>query len=412
MEVIDYIIEALRCPYSVIAGIGFLGVAWGLHYWAGSKRWVAWLGQLLTARVLLALGAIMLVVEGTCSVPLHRTVPFAVYVLVLLLALAFTLLNGVRRKAKAGFLLNHLGLFLIIWGALFGAPDVSRSKMIVGQDEPQRIAMAADGLPVVLPYEVKLQEFVIDYYPDSISPRQFTSHLLVDGQEMEVAVNSPVSHQGYTLYQESYDAMAGSYTVLQVVRDPWLPVIYLGMLLLAVGSVLLLFGRWHGKWVVPVTAVLTVLFTVFTVAKINFGTLMPALRSWWFVPHIFIYMVAYSLMAFTLVMWMVEKHRKAPVAGYWLSDNLMRSSSALLIIGMLTGSVWARQAWGDYWAWDPKENWAAVTWFVSLMHLHLQDKRGWRGITILILAFLALQITWYGVNYLPSALDSMHTYMR
>ncbi|MDO4197232.1 MAG: cytochrome c biogenesis protein CcsA, partial [Prevotellaceae bacterium] len=91
-------------------------------------------------------------------------------------------------------------------------------------------------------------------------------------------------------------------------------------------------------------------------------------------------------------------------------NHFMRSSSALLIIGMLTGSVWARQAWGDYWAWDPKENWAAVTWFVSLIFLHLMNKKGMKAATILILAFLALQITWYGVNYLPSAMSSIHTY--
>ena len=132
---------------------------------------------------------------------------------------------------------------------------------------------------------------------------------------------------------------------------------------------------------------------------------MPALRSWWFVPHIFIYMVAYSLMALALVIWLFPVKNKED-----LSNNLVRSSSALLIIGMLTGAVWARQAWGDYWAWDPKENWAAVTWLISLIHLHLQDKRGWKAIVVIILAFLALQITWYGVNYLPSALDSLHTY--
>lgn len=120
-------------------------------------------------------------------------------------------------------------------------------------------------------------------------------------------------------------------------------------------------------------------------------------------------MVAYSLMALALVMWLVERYNTHE---RWqgVSENLVRSSSALLIIGMLTGSVWAREAWGDYWAWDPKENWAAVTWFVTLMHLHLANRRGWQAITILVLAFLALQITWYGVNYLPSAMDSLHTY--
>ena len=348
-------------------------------------------------------------IECTWSIPLHRSYAFLVFALLLLFALTTTIYNGFMRKAKPGFMLNHIGIYLIIWAALFGSPDVSRSRMIVGYGQPQKMAYSSDGTVISLPFEVTLSDFHIDYYPDSISPRQFTSDIMVDGKTMSVSVNSPCYIQGYTLYQDSYDWEALQYTVLQVVSDPWLPVVFLGMTLLALGSVLLLFGRWKARFVIPVILLLTIVFTLLTVAKINFGTLMPALRSWWFVPHLFIYMIAYSLMAIALVIWIAASLKKRE-SWQTLSDNLVRSSSALLIIGMLTGSVWARQAWGDYWAWDAKENWAAVTWLVTLMHLHLKDKSGWKAITILILAFLALQITWYGVNYLPSAINSLHTY--
>jgi len=406
----ESLVQALAFPYSVMSAVTLLLTAYAVHHFAKRSLFVRALGSVLTARILLALGALLLAIEGTWSIPLHRSYIFVIYALVLLFSLAMTVLNGIDRKAKLGFLLNHSGIFLIVWAALFGAPDVSRSRLIVGQERPESFSVALDGRVIQLPFQVKLEDFQIDYYPDSISPRQFTSYLMVGEERMSVSVNNPGSYQGYTFYQDSYDREGGQYTVLQLVRDPWLPIIYLGMTLLALGSILLLFGPWKAKLVIPVTLLLTVLFTGLTVAKINFGTLMPALRSWWFVPHLFIYMVAYSLMALALVMWLVEAARKNN-HGQTLSNNLLRSSSALLIIGMLTGSVWARQAWGDYWAWDPKENWAAVTWLLTLMHLHLQQKRGWRAITLLVLAFLALQITWYGVNYLPSAVDSLHTYM-
>ena len=401
----------LEFPTSIILALVFMLIPIALHRFTGNSAVVRTLGSVRMARILLAVGAVMLAVEGTWSVPLHQSYAFIGYVLVMLLSLGLVVVSGIKKKKKVGFLLNHLGIFLIIWGALFGSSDVKRSKMVVNKDYAENFSYADDGLVVQLPFSVKLKEFTVDYYTDGISPRQFTSKIIVDGKDMSVAVNEPVSYDGYTLFQESYDREFGQYTVLQVVRDPWLPVIYVGMLLLAVGSIMLLFGRWKLKLVVPVTLLLTVAFTALTVAKINFGTLMPALRSWWFVPHLFIYMVAYSLMAFALIMWIAAEMKKKD---QWreLSNNLVRSSSALLIIGMLTGSVWARQAWGDYWAWDPKENWAAVTWFLSLMHLHLQDKRGWKSLVILILSFLALQITWYGVNYLPSAMNSMHTYMK
>jgi len=405
----DALVRALEFPSSVLLAVSFLLTAFALHHYHRGNLVVKALSSIRAAWILLAIGAVLLAVEGTWSIRLHRSFLFLLYALTLLLSLAFTLLNGIRKKAKMGFMLNHSGIFLIVWAALFGAPDVSRSKIIIAQDQTEKVAYTEDGKAVPLPFDISLEQFFIDYYPDGASPRQFTSRLIVDGKKMSVSVNHPKSCQGYTFFQESYDRKNGRYTVMQLVRDPWLPITYCGMVLLAVGSLLLLFGKWHSPRVFLLALLLTLVFSALTVAKINFGTLMPALRSWWFVPHLFIYMVAYALMALTLFFWIVGTIGKRP---HWqfLCYNLVRASSALLIIGMLIGSVWARQAWGDYWAWDSKENWAAVTWFVTLMFLHFRNNGGWRGFALLVVAFLALQITWYGVNYLPAAADSLHTY--
>jgi len=405
----DYLLQILGFPYSVLLAVAFLLAVIALNYFAGDSSFVKVLASTKTARWLLAIGALLFAVEGTWSIPIHKHFIFPIYALVLLSSLLVTILKGIRRKAKWGFLLSHLGIFLIVWASTFGAPDVSRLKMVVPKEQPIAMAYAEDYHIVPLPFEVQLEDFKIDYYPDSICPKQFTSSLIVEGKKMDTSVNSPCYYDGYAIYQDGYDPEEQSYSVLQLVKDPWLPFVYFGMLLLAAGSSMMLFSKWKAKSVVPIVLVLTILFTILTVAKINFGTLMPALRSWWFVPHLFIYMVAYSLMALALVVWIVAVSKKK---SDWqvISDNLVRSSSALLIIGMLTGSVWANQAWGNYWAWDAKENWAAVTWLVSLIHLHLQAKKGWRAFVILLLAFLALQITWYGVNYLPSAVNSLHTY--
>ena len=52
--------------------------------------------------------------------------------------------------------------------------------------------------------------------------------------------------------------------------------------------------------------------------------------------------------------------------------GLLQTSSCLLLIGMLCGAVWAKQAWGDYWTWDPKECWAMATWMLTLIGMHLR----------------------------------------
>ena len=88
---------------------------------------------------------------------------------------------------------------------------------------------------------------------------------------------------------------------------------------------------------------------------------------------------------------------------------------------MLSGCVWAKQAWGNYWSWDPKETWAAATWCAYLVYIHLRlggsrvavsrltARNRWACVW-LIAAFVLLQMCWYGVNFLPGAADSMHSY--
>ena len=441
--------DYLAFPASLLLAVAFVLAAYVLHRYYPQSKLVRALGSLRCSRVLLGIAAIGLAVEGTWSVPLHDTIPAAIFALVLLLSLSLTILAGVRRMASRPAsasgtaqttgtarpaqttsptqatatipaqaanpaqetrptipaLLSHAGIALILFAALFGAPDATRGRITVPQGKAVTIARTDEGLLLPLPFEVALEQFTIDHYPDGHSPRQYTSRLRIDGKACEVSVNHPLRHGGYTIYQDSYDQQAGSFTVLQLVRDPWLPLIFVGIALLAAGAIGLLAGQWKAKLLIPAVLVLTILFTLLSIKKIELGTLAPALRSWWFVPHLFVYMIAYSLMALALLVRLLPLQDKVALSG-----KLLRSSSALLVLGMLCGSVWAYQAWGSCWAWDPKENWAAVTWILALVQLHLPNKGGWKAVTLLILAFLALQITWYGVNWLPSSINSLHTY--
>lgn len=92
--------------------------------------------------------------------------------------------------------------------------------------------------------------------------------------------------------------------------------------------------------------------------------------------------------------------------------GLFTTASAFLLIGMLCGAVWAKDAWGDYWTWDAKECWAAVTWLITVVGSHTPAKTKWHTLVVIVITFAAMQITWYGVNYLPSAEYSMHTYNK
>jgi cytochrome c-type biogenesis protein CcsB len=77
--------------------------------------------------------------------------------------------------------------------------------------------------------------------------------------------------------------------------------------------------------------------------------------------------------------------------------------------GLIFGAIWADQAWGTYWGWDPKETWSLITWFVYAFYLHGRMLRGWRGKGVAIVAvvgFMAVIFTYLGVNLLLSGLHA------
>jgi len=80
-----------------------------------------------------------------------------------------------------------------------------------------------------------------------------------------------------------------------------------------------------------------------------------------------------------------------------------------LTIGIIAGGVWANEAWGSYWSWDPKETWALITWLVFATYLHSRITKGWKGKKTAILGGLGFFVIWIcylGVNFLGKGLHS------
>ena len=356
--------------------------------------------------VLLLLSSALLAVEGTWCFGIYHHWTFITVIVLVLMALGHTSVNDFSHKSISAFL-SHSGLFLVLLGGLFGAPDSTNAFMKVytgGSDE--HIAVDASGYAVPLPFSVSLEDFNIDFYEDGTSPKQYTSTLSIDGRKLQTSVNHPCRHKGYRIYQSGYDLDSGHYSVLKIVRDPWLPVVALGALMLLLGALLSLKKAWSNWKVLVIVLLLAVVFALISIARISFGTLPPALRSLWFVPHLIVYMLAYSILALSVISGFVSLFSTKVPDG--LPAKLLSTASSLLLIGMMCGAVWAKQAWGDYWTWDAKECWAAATWLLTLAGTHVPGKR--LRFSFAIIAFLAMQMTWYGVNYLPSSMQSLHTY--
>lgn len=91
------------------------------------------------------------------------------------------------------------------------------------------------------------------------------------------------------------------------------------------------------------------------------------------------------------------------------SYRLIGLGFPLLTIGIIAGAVWANEAWGTYWSWDPKETWALITWLVFAAYLHARITKGWQGRRPAILAtsgFVVVWVCYLGVNLLGKGLHS------
>ncbi len=92
-----------------------------------------------------------------------------------------------------------------------------------------------------------------------------------------------------------------------------------------------------------------------------------------------------------------------------LSYRIIGLGFPLLTIGIIAGGVWANEAWGSYWSWDPKETWALITWLVFAAYLHARITKGWQGRRPALLAasgFVVVWICYLGVNLLGKGLHS------
>lgn len=185
---------------------------------------------------------------------------------------------------------------------------------------------------------------------------------------------------------------------------------------------LIVYCRWHYKWILTFSTVLAAVFIFINLFKpeIHSRSLMPALQSPWFAPHVIVYMCAYAMLgaAFVLALYLLvfkkDKNKNNWTNEMAITDNLVSVSYAFLTFGMLMGALWAKDAWGHYWSWDPKETWAAITWFSYLVYIHYRHSSPLRvrqALCMVIVTFCLLQMCWWGVNYLPSAQGvSVHTY--
>ncbi|MDD5629470.1 MAG: c-type cytochrome biogenesis protein CcsB [Elusimicrobia bacterium] len=173
-----------------------------------------------------------------------------------------------------------------------------------------------------------------------------------------------------------------------------------------------------GEWLGPATSGLSlVLLAVCALLDSTVAPLVPALQSNWLLLHVSVIMLAYSALALSFLAAAVYltayhgRHAHETAVGLdRFNERSMALGYALLTAGIILGAVWANEAWGSYWSWDPKETWSLITWLVYTSAIHLRRTNRWQGRAMAwfsVAGFAVVLFTYFGVNYLMS---SMHSY--
>jgi len=176
--------------------------------------------------------------------------------------------------------------------------------------------------------------------------------------------------------------------------------------------------------------------------------LVPALRSSWLVMHVSVIMVSYAALLvgslLSIAVLLIDRDnalelrsssigsggfRRAALEGAPSSTDLDLESVAfsrseqldslsyrtitvgflLLTVGIISGAVWANEAWGSWWSWDPKETWALICWLVYAAYLHTRLSRGWQGrkpALVAAVGLVVIVVCYIGVNLLGIGLHS------
>uniref|UniRef100_UPI00300242A4 cytochrome cheme attachment protein n=1 Tax=Cenchrus clandestinus TaxID=173850 RepID=UPI00300242A4 len=161
--------------------------------------------------------------------------------------------------------------------------------------------------------------------------------------------------------------------------------------------------------------------------------LVPALQSQWLMMHVSMMLLSYatllcgSLLSAALLIIRFRnsfdfflKNTSFPAFPnyykYQLTERLdswsyrvISLGFTLLTMGILCGAVWANEAWGSYWNWDPKETWAFITWTIFAIYLHSRTNPNWKGTNSALVAsigFLIIWICYFGINLLGIGLHS------
>ena len=255
---------AFAWPVNIAVLGAFVGLVVVMYFLGRSVRLFRFLGTLQAAIPALVCAVGLTIVMGLTRQDseghgLHNMLTFWPFVLVyayIAVILGLVVLKHLThpRQAHLSTLCFHLGMLVVLLTATLGNADLRRMKVICTLGQPEWRALDDERRVVEVPLAIELKRFIMETYDDG-SPRRYASEVMIytrTGKAVHaiVDVNKPIRVEGWKIYQYGYDTQRGAeseMSILELVRDPWQPYVYVGIGLMLLGALLMLTERRKEK---------------------------------------------------------------------------------------------------------------------------------------------------------------------
>jgi len=251
--------ELVAFPVNLVLLILFVGFIVTVFALRKKVEFFAWLGSPAAAVPSIAWTFLMTLIMGlTAQVPQRGWLgdmvsfwPFVLCYIWMTVIVGLVAINHITRLGRSWkeipAVLNHLGLFVTLVCATLGSADKMELEMTLHEGGTESAAVNSQGESLDTGLTVRLDDFTMETYPNGM-PKRFASDVVVtskSGKEITgvIEVNKPMEVDGWKMYQYGYDEEAGTegeMSILQLVKNPWLPLVYAGVFMMLAGAFLMM----------------------------------------------------------------------------------------------------------------------------------------------------------------------------
>lgn len=251
--------DLIASPVNLILLLALLVLVTVVYVMREKAGFFGWLGSPEAAVPAISCALFLTIIMGlTAQIPergwLGNMVtfwPFVICFVWLTVSVGLSAFGGIRRVVHSWkaipYTLIHLGFFVTLVCATLGSADKRDLEMTLHEGETVSTASTEDGTSYETGLSVRLDDFTMETYPNGM-PKRFASDVVVKGKSGKditavIEVNKPLKVDGWKMYQYGYDEEAGTesqVSILEIVKDPWLPLVYVGIFMMLAGAFLML----------------------------------------------------------------------------------------------------------------------------------------------------------------------------